>query len=289
MNVPVGETAVHLSRKRIVLALLVGLVGYGGYGYVQQSQALSNAVAVQATVTDAGTDRRETGRGIEYVPRVEYTYRYRGETYTSDQVFPGPRTSRYDRRSRVESVIDPYTPGTTVRAYVLPDDPSKGFLIPERTPWPIRAVGAGAVGLLLLGLDSRGAQHPGRETDLRPESDVTSPSTFGVEAATVHRLAVRLIVGCSVAGLVSLVALVAAVLNAAESVPASVASRHDSPDASRRSERVRPPSQTHRLRVRDGVGPPVRTRGGFLPAAVTPAVEGAPFSRRVGSRRPATR
>jgi len=86
MSVPVGETAVHLSRTRIVLGLLllVGLVGYGGYGYVQQSQALSDAVAVQATVTDAGIDRREAGRGIEYVPRVEYTYRYRGETYTGD-------------------------------------------------------------------------------------------------------------------------------------------------------------------------------------------------------------
>lgn len=216
MNVPVGETAVHLSWRRIVFGLLlVGLVGYGGYGYTQQSQALSDAVAVQATVTDAGIDRREAGRGIEYVPRIEYTYQYRGETYVGDQVFPGTRTPRYDRRLRAQSVVDPYATGTTVRAYVVPGTPSEAFLIPERTPWPLRAVGLGAAGLLLLGLDSLGSRTPGRETDLRTESDATSPSTLGMDAATVHRVAVRLIVGCSVAGFVSLVALVAAVLNAA--------------------------------------------------------------------------
>lgn len=51
MNTPAGITTLHLSQRSALLLLLAtSLLGFGGYDYVQQSQAVNNAVAVQATI-----------------------------------------------------------------------------------------------------------------------------------------------------------------------------------------------------------------------------------------------
>lgn len=106
MELPVGLTTLHLSRKSVyLLVLAVALVGAGGYSYVQQGQAVGDAVAVQGTVDNARVERLDAGRGIDYEPEIEYTYEYQGETYTSEQVFPGPTIRTYSDRSNAQSVV----------------------------------------------------------------------------------------------------------------------------------------------------------------------------------------
>jgi hypothetical protein len=175
MDLPVGITTLHLSRKSLsLLVLAVALIGAGGYSYIQQGQAVGDAVTVQATVDSAQVERIETRRGVDYEPEIEYTYEYRGETYTSEEVFPGPTIRTYSDRSNAQSVVRSYEPGTTVRAYVRPSDPSNAFLIRERTPWPARALAVGGVLLGLVVLAGLGEKRPGRH-ELRPEREVRSP------------------------------------------------------------------------------------------------------------------
>jgi hypothetical protein len=219
MELPVGVTTLHLSRKSLyLLALAVALVGAGGYSYAQQGQAVDDAVTVRATVEDARVERIDAGRGIDYEPAIEYTYRYRGETYTADRVFPGPTIRTYSDRSDARSIVRSYEPGSTVRAYVRPSAPGNAFLIRERTPWPTRAMAVGAVMLGIVVLAGLGERRPGRY-ELRPAEAVRSPPSrtwLARNGETVRRLSRRLGAVCAVAFVLSMAALFFGVLSLAE-------------------------------------------------------------------------
>jgi len=216
MDLPVGITTLHLSRKSLYLLLLAtALVGVGGYSHVQQAQAVDNAVTVQATVDSAQVERIDGRRSVEYEPEIEYTYRYQGETYTSEQVFPGPTIRTYSEQSKARSVVRSYQPGTTVRAYVQPSAPGDAFLIRERTPWPARAVAIGGVLLAIVVLAGLGETHPG-QYELRPASEArSSPSQTWVQrhGETLRQLSKRALAVCFVAFWLSMVGLVFGILS----------------------------------------------------------------------------
>jgi hypothetical protein len=219
MKIPVGLATLHLSRKSVyLLVLAVALVGAGGYGYVQQGQAVDDAVTVQATVDSARVERIDSRRSIDYEPEIEYTYEYQGEAYTSEQVFPGPTIRTYSDRSSAESVVRSYEPETTVRAYVRPSAPSDAFLIRERTPWPTRAVAIGSVLLGIVVLAGLGEKRPGRH-ELRPEREVRSPpSRTWVERndERLRRLSKWALLVCFVAFWLSMVGLAFGILSLSE-------------------------------------------------------------------------
>lgn len=221
MKVPLGVTTLNLTQRSTLLLLLaVGLIAFGSYDYVQQSRAVTNAVAVQATVTGASVDRLDGGRGIDYEPEIEYTYQYQGDTYTGEQVFPSTGVRTYSERSNAQSVVDSYEPGTTVRAYVTPGDPSDAFLIRERTPWPVRAVAIGGAFLVIAIWAGIGARNPGRQ-ELRPASQVRSPQSPGWltrRGGTIRRVTKRAAVVCVVAFLLSIVAVALGLLSASTGV-----------------------------------------------------------------------
>lgn len=221
MKVPLGITTLHLSQRSALLLLLaVGLIGFGSYDYVQQSQAITNAVAVEATVTAASVDRIDDRRGIDYAPDIEYRYQYQGETYTNAHVFPSTGTRTYSDRSKAQSIVDSYAPGSTVRAYITPSDPSDAFLIRERTPWPLRAVTIGSVLLVIAVWSGLGAQTPGRQ-ELRPSNQARSVQSLGWfirHGNTVRWLAKRVAAVCFLAFWLSMVALAFGVLNASDGV-----------------------------------------------------------------------
>jgi len=225
MKLPVGITTLHLSRKSTyLLVLAVALAGFGGYSYVQQGQAVDDAVTVEATVDSAQVERIDSRRSIDYEPEIEYRYQYRGETYTSEQVFPGPTVRTYSDRSKAQSIVRSYEPGTTVRAYVRPSAPADAFLIRERTPWPTRALVIGAVLLCIVVLAGLGEKRPGRY-ELRPKREVRSPpSRTWVErnGETIHRLSKRALAVCFVAFWLSMVGLVFGILSLPEGTESSV-------------------------------------------------------------------
>ncbi|WP_324666212.1 DUF3592 domain-containing protein [Haloarcula sediminis] len=225
MKLPVGITTLHLSRKSVYLLLLaIALLGFGGYSYVQQGQAVDTAVTVQATVDSADVERIDSRRSIEYEPEIEYTYQYQGETYTSDQVFPGPTVRTYSERSQAQSIVQSYEPGTTVKAYVRPSAPGDAFLIRERTPWPVQASAIGTVLLGLVVLAGLGEQRPGRY-ELRPVEEVQSPTSqtwIKRRGETLHRLSKRSLAVCFGAFWLSMVGLFFGILNLTGEADSSV-------------------------------------------------------------------
>lgn len=136
----------------VVLLIGVGMVGYGGYDYLQQSEAMREAVETEATITDLGTEEESVRRaGPVYEPTATFEYRFQGDAYTSSNVFPAGSTQNYDSRARAEAAVEEYEVGETVTAYVRPSSPSEAFLKDTRSNVPYEFVGLGALTALVGG------------------------------------------------------------------------------------------------------------------------------------------
>ena len=131
------------TLKGAVAVLLIGLAvtGYGAYDYTQQSSAVEDAVAVDATVTDVGVESTSTGSspGSDYRPTVRFTYEYDGTEYASTELFPSAITSNYDTESAAREVVAAYAVGESTTAYVDPADPDGAFLKAQTSNAPLFA------------------------------------------------------------------------------------------------------------------------------------------------------
>ncbi|WP_135828201.1 DUF3592 domain-containing protein [Halorussus halobius] len=149
-----GRSLSAVSLRRSLLVVLVGLGagGFGVYDYVQQNQAVENAVEVDATVVETGVDASSSRRGgPDYSPEATFEYSYQGESYTGNSVFPGSITKDYDTRSAAESVLEDYQAGETVAAYVDPNSPSDAFLVNETSNSPLFFTAIGGLFVLVGG------------------------------------------------------------------------------------------------------------------------------------------
>jgi len=139
------------SRGILVFLLLsVAGAGYGGYDYLQQSEAVRNAVEVDATITEMGVESDPGRRGsVDYRPTVSFDYSYEGEAYTGSSVFPGSVAPDHDTESAAREVVAEYEAGETVTAYVDPADPGNAFLKNQKTDTPVKLVAIGLVGVII--------------------------------------------------------------------------------------------------------------------------------------------
>jgi hypothetical protein len=212
MGVPIRLTGPTI----LVLLLTAGAIGYGGYDYVQQGNAIDDAVAVNATVTE--TDIEQTGgrRGIDYAVDVQFTYEYEGTEYTSDELYPTSLSPSYETESKAQSVLEPYETNETATAYVDPSDPGNAFLEPKRTNSPFVVSGGGALIFLLTLCHAAGARTPGQDTGIRPADEHESTryeTLFGLARERVHRLSTGLMksgLGVFVLALFSTIGLILA-------------------------------------------------------------------------------
>lgn len=207
MQVTVRGTLIAVTPLMLVAIVLgIGVAGYGGYDYIQQSNAVDDAVAVETTVLDAQVSESD-GRRLYYRVTVEHTYQYRGTEYTSEQVFPGTTSPIYTVRSDAENIIEPYYPGATTTAYVDPDAPARAFLKRQTTLAPLKFVGFGGLIFLLTTLLAIGPRDPGRNTELRPRCEHEPKryeTLFGFHRDAVNRLSKRLLLSAPAVCLVAL-------------------------------------------------------------------------------------
>jgi hypothetical protein len=121
-----------VGQSLLILFAGLALLGFGAVDYVQSTNAVSDSVEVEATITEVGVETESnsagTGANVEYEPTVAFTYTYDGETYSSDNVFPGETPPRYETESAAQDVITAYEPGTATTAYVDPESPNQAFL-----------------------------------------------------------------------------------------------------------------------------------------------------------------
>ncbi|TKX43963.1 MULTISPECIES: DUF3592 domain-containing protein [unclassified Halorubrum] len=199
----------------LTLVLGLGIAGYGAYDYVQQSNAVHDAVAVETTVVDTSISR-SNGRRFYYRISVEHTYEYQGREYTSEQVFPGSTGPIYTVRSDAQRIIEPYESDETATAYVTPDNPSGGFLKQQTIFAPFRFIGFGSLLALLTALHAIGARNPGQNVGISQttEREPTRYDTvFGFNRDTLSRISKRLMLFTPAVFFLSLVTIVALLLN----------------------------------------------------------------------------
>ena len=138
------------TLKGALALLLIGLAvtGYGAYDYTQQSDAVDDAVRVDATVTEVGVESTSGGSSssVDYRPTIRFTYEYEGTEYASTSVYPSAIASNYDTQSAAREVVAEYAAGESTTAYVDPADPDGGFLKAQTSNAPLIAA---ALGLLL--------------------------------------------------------------------------------------------------------------------------------------------
>jgi hypothetical protein len=142
-----------LGGALAVLLLGLAVAGYGVYDYTQQADAVAEAVEVDATVTEVGTESQSTSStsGVDYEPRVRFTYEYEGTTYEGTRLFPATVAPEYDTESAARDAVSGYEVGENVTAYVVPDDPDGAFLRDRRSNAPLTLAGIGGIVSLLGG------------------------------------------------------------------------------------------------------------------------------------------
>lgn len=130
----------------VMVLISLGLVGYGGYSLMDQSRALSSAVEVNATVDSTGIEEDSQRRGgVEYRPQISYSYSFEGESFSSNNVYPSTLSKSFDTREEAESVLNSYSEGSRVTAYIRPGSPDKSFLIDEKSKKPFLFIAIGVV------------------------------------------------------------------------------------------------------------------------------------------------
>jgi hypothetical protein len=146
-----GPDSVTVSVLFVLCA--VGLIGYGAYDYIEQTDAVRDAVEVEATVVEVGIESSSPPGSAEvnHRPTVEYTYSYRGQSYTGDSISPGPNAETYETEAAAREAVSAYEPNGTVTAYVDPAAPGDAFLENEVSNTPFGLVTLGLVGMLLGG------------------------------------------------------------------------------------------------------------------------------------------
>lgn len=138
------------SLAGALLYIVIGLAiaSYGGYDYIQQTEAVRESVEVDATVTELSIETRSgtsSDPSVEFEPVIEFEYAYDGTEYTGTKLYPSDIERNYETRSAAESAVAEYDPGVRTTAYVDPDAPSDAFLKNETSSAPLVALGIGGL------------------------------------------------------------------------------------------------------------------------------------------------
>jgi len=139
-------------RRLFATVLLVAGLGvgtFGAYDYVQQTDALDDAIAVDATVVDTEIEQVSTRRNIEYRPVITYTYTYEGTAYTANEYYASMAEPGFDTEAGAREVLEAYPTDTTVTAYITPDAPGTAFLTREQSGEPLKWIGLGGITALV--------------------------------------------------------------------------------------------------------------------------------------------
>lgn len=210
MDFSVAGRGMEYSRGELVMILIALLIiGYAGYDYVQQINAIQTAVAVNATITEVGITLSDGG-GMDYFPEITYEYQYKGTNYTGDAVFPGGLHSGYDR-SEARAIIAPYTENETVTAYVDPHSPADAFLKKEAGTEHLLLAGFGVIMLVMAFFQGRQNAIDESQTHSQQQiehaGEIDDLTILGFDHDRLGTVCKRFIVGSFVATWVSVVGI----------------------------------------------------------------------------------
>jgi hypothetical protein len=215
MDIFVAGRKMEFSRGQLFMMLIALLmIGYAGYDYVQQINAIQTAVAVNATITEVGITL-SNGGGMVYFPEVTYEYQFEGGNYTGDAVFPGSLSSAYER-SEARAILAPYAENETVTAYVNPHSPTDVFLKKKTGSGHLPLAGFGVLMFVTMLFQGRQSAIDGSQTHSQQQSEHDGEgdnlTILGFDHDRLGTVCKRFIIGSVVATWVSVVSIVFVVL-----------------------------------------------------------------------------
>jgi hypothetical protein len=140
-----------------VLMLVLGLVfvSTGWVFYASSTEPLENAEQVTVTVQETRVDELSGDDG--YVPEVVYTYEYEGETYRSENLYPGVSGQSYPDREDARAAIEQYESNETATGYVDAENPGAAFLEEPSTKRRVTENVVSVLGMVVGGLITLGS------------------------------------------------------------------------------------------------------------------------------------
>jgi hypothetical protein len=119
----------------VVILVFLGIFGAVGSGTVyEHNRAIQEYEPTEATILETDIIVDDSDDDTSYEPVVRYEYTVDGETYTSDNVFPGRFTRSKGSRSGATSVTSQYSPGDRVTIQHNPDRPQQSYLRNDGLP-----------------------------------------------------------------------------------------------------------------------------------------------------------
>jgi len=113
----------------VVLVLSAFLIGIGLLPTLSHHIAVQEHQPTTATVQGTDIEITEDDDGDEsYTPKVTYEYTVDGETYSSDNVFPGQFGRSSGNRGWAEDIVNDYSQGDEVEIQHSPRTPGKAYL-----------------------------------------------------------------------------------------------------------------------------------------------------------------
>lgn len=134
---------------------LGGVILFNAIKMFRESQRRDAYESATARVLDSHLETHSIGQGstsTKYSPKIRYEYTVEGETYTNDNLYPGPATSGSSNKDEQQEILRKYPEGESVEVYYDPNEPPVSFL--ENESRNRQAVVTGILGgaLLLFGL-----------------------------------------------------------------------------------------------------------------------------------------
>lgn len=108
----------------------------GIYAARRQAKRLATYRPVPATVIASEVERRSTGKGQSYEPRIRFRYMAGGRTHECDTPLPVDGIKGGGSEDWAQQLVGRYPAGANTTAYVDPDDPAKAFLVREASIGP---------------------------------------------------------------------------------------------------------------------------------------------------------
>lgn len=131
-------------KKSVVLLSFVAIgllfTGLGGYNFLTDTRSTQNYEPVQMEVKDSQVEKVVSRadndydgfkeRVVSYYPQITYEYTIDGETYRSENVFPGS-SEKSVNQELAQDVVRNNSEGSIKVGYVNPNNPNESYLVKD--------------------------------------------------------------------------------------------------------------------------------------------------------------
>ena len=157
---------------RVLAGLAILVAAIGAAAVAAQERRLTRWLPTPAVILESGEETVRTRFGTGRHLRIRYRYRAGDDEHESRRIHPGPMSTTAGESA---SLRERFPVGAAATAYVDPSDPTRAFLVPERSflPYLLVLLVAAPLGALAAGLATGGVRfvRSGEREHVAPRED----------------------------------------------------------------------------------------------------------------------